>query len=222
MVLAVLAALFLAADVGLRLWAQAALAARIGQSLGTSAQPELDLDGFPFLFQVAAGRFDGVEIEAEAVDAEGLVLRDVALDLRDVSFSMGALLDGTGTFRAERGSGQAMVTDEDLSSFVQTQGHPVDVRFEGRGVRVLTTLSVGPDQVEVSATGPLELRRGRLRFRPRTVRAGGTIAVPASAFAIDVPLPTLLPGLRYERLVVRRGTAELHVEINNAVIPAGG
>lgn len=220
--LLVLAGLFFAADFGLRAWAETALASRIAEGLPASGEPELELRGFPFLFQVATGRFDRVEVEAEAVDADGLLLRDVRLDLRDVTFSVGALLGGTGTFQAESGSGEADVSDEDLSAFVQEQGHPVEVRFQGGKVRVLTTLSLGAESVEVSATGPLELRRGALRFRPRTVRAGGTIAIPASALALDVPLPEILPGVRYERLIVRQGTAELQVLIRDAAIPAGG
>lgn len=220
--LAVLVVLFLGADFGVRAWAESALASRIAEGLAVSGEPDVDLHGFPFLFRVAAGRFDQVELQAEALDAGGLVLRDVTLDLRDVTFSVGALLGGTGSFHAERGSGHAMVTEDDLSAFLQAEGHPVDVRFEGRTVRVLTTISVGPEEVDVSATGPLELRRGALRFRPRTVRAGGTIAVPASAFALDVALPELLPGLRYERLAVRQGTARLFVRIADVEIPAGG
>lgn len=217
--LLVLAAVVVGADFGLRLWAEARVAGQVAQSLNMSSRPDVDLHGFPFVLQFSEGRFDRVDVRAESVEAEGLVLQSVVLELRDVRFSRGELLTGEpGVIRARRGSGEAMVTDDAMSAMVQEQGQPVDVEFLGPRVRVSTTLTIGEEQLEASATGRLQLDEGILSFSPRRVDVAGRITVPTSTVSFEVPLPELIPGMRYDAIEVEEGAATLEVRVRDAAI----
>ncbi len=216
---AVLGLLLAGADIGLRAWAEGWVAGRVAESLALSREPRLDLHGFPFLVQFARGRFERVDVEADGLLAGSLMVQSVRLELEQVRFARGQLLTrGGGVIRAERGTGRAVITDGALSALVQAEGVPVEVEFLGPRIRVSTTLQIGDQELEASATGRLRFDDGTVSFTPQRVDAGGSFEVPPTTVAFEVTLPELLPGVRYERVRVREGDATLDVAVRSAVI----
>lgn len=224
-ILPVLLVLFMVgagADIGLRLWSQARLASDLQISLGLDRRPELRLEGFPFLLQVARGRLQQVRFEAGNVPAEGFRVERVDLTLRDVRFPRRALLTGgTGRARAAEGEGEAEITEGALEAFLQDQGFPVGVEFLGPRVRVSTSVRVGNRRTDARSEARVELDDGTLVFDPRRVEIDGIVGIPPSALAFSVPLPELLPGVSYQDVEVGEGRAVLRLRVQDAVIRIG-
>jgi len=62
------------------------LAAQAEQQIpGLDAPPDVTIEGFPFLLQVARGELDRVRVTADEATVEGLLLRDVVVHLGDVT-----------------------------------------------------------------------------------------------------------------------------------------
>ena len=143
--LLVLAVVGIGADAGARAMAESRLASSVQDSLGLEEKPDIELEGFPFLLQVARGRLEAISVEVTNVDVEGLPLDRVTLHLDDLAFDVGALLRGSGAAEASAGSAQAVITEDQLSRYLQDSGTPVLVKLPGPGIRVSTRISTGTD-----------------------------------------------------------------------------
>lgn len=208
MALAVILALLVAGDIGLRLWSEAWIARRIDESLGLSVRPQVDLHGFPFALQVIRGELDVVDVFIEDLQAQGLTIQTVRLELRDVRFPRGRLFSrGSGTIRAREGDGAVTLTEEDVTAYLRDRGLPIEVRFQPGGVRASTTVSVAGFEVDASATGTLAISQGALVYRPREVEVADGVSVPLGAFSFEIPLPRPGPGITFRRVEVRDGIA---------------
>lgn len=211
--------LLVALDLGLRVWAERWLGSRLQSELSLSARPDLDLGGFPFVFQVARGRFPEVNLEADGLESEGLRLDRVRLNLEGVRFAAGDLLTGgEGAVRADSGDGLVEITDEDLTVFLQEIGKPVVVEFLGPRVRVSTTVQIGGEESTATAEARLHLEEGALVFRPRRVEVEGAFGIPGAALVFLAPLPRVVGDVSYDRLTVRAGRAALEFDLRDALI----
>ncbi len=84
-VLAVVAGGALLADTLLRREAEDRVAAEVQQAIpGVEQEPDVTIEGFPFLTQVAAGTLDSVRLTAPAATVEGLRLEDVVVRVHGV------------------------------------------------------------------------------------------------------------------------------------------
>jgi hypothetical protein len=214
--LVVVVALFVAADFGLRLWAQSWFAGQIRTGLKLQEDPKLSLGGFPFLVEMARGRLSSAGLEADGFTTGGLRIERFHLDLSSVRFSTSALLSrGTGTIRVDSGSGTATVTEDDLTAWLVFQGYHGKVTLApGKASVQIVPFAGAPT---VTATGPLSIRDGRLAFDPTTATAGG-ISFPVSQIGFSFPLRKPFEGFDYRSVKVGSGTATLGVVIRNARI----
>lgn len=219
--LLVLAVVGIGADAGARAMAESRLASSVQSSLGLDQKPDIQLQGFPFLLQVARGRLEAISVEVEDVDVEGLPLERITLDLDDLSFDLGALLSGSGAAEARTGSAQAVITEDQLSRYLQDSGTPVLVKLPGPGIRVSTRISTGTDTTTATAEGVIQVDAGRLVFAPDRVDVQGSVGVPAAALAFEIPLPELVPGIRYERVMVHEGIAAIEASLDGARLELG-
>jgi hypothetical protein len=210
------------ADFALRAIAEARLAASVRDSLGLAEAPELELEGFPFLLQVARGRLERVSMDLHDVTVEGLHLDRVSLNLEDLTFDRLELLGGSGEVSAGGGRAQAVLAEDSLSSYLQDRGTPVLVRLPGPGIRVSTRISHGDDTTTATAEGRLKVDEGRLVFSPDRVEIEGSVGVPAAALAFEVPLPGVVQGMRYGTVVVHDGIAAIEASLEGARLDVGG
>lgn len=218
LVLGVLAA---GADFGIRAVAEARLAASVRDSLGLAEAPELELEGFPFLLQVARGRLERVSMDLRDITVEGLRLDRITLNLEDLTFDRLELLGGAGEVAAGGGRAQAVLAQDSLSAYLQEGGTPVLVRLPGPGIRVSTRISHGGDTTTATAEGRISVREGSLVFSPDRVDIEGSVGVPAAALAFEVPLPGVVPGMRYETVVVHDGIAAIEASLDEARLDVG-
>ncbi|HEV3475033.1 MAG TPA: DUF2993 domain-containing protein [Actinomycetota bacterium] len=214
--LLVLAALFVGADVALRAYVEGRVAGAVQTSLGLPVRPDLDLHGFPFSLSFFRGRFDEVAVTVSDVEVDGLRLDRVVLRLADVRFAPREMLTGSAHIRSQGGTGEAEVGEDALTAFVQDHDAPVEVRLLGPNVRVSTRVIVGEEETAASATGPLRLEGDTLVFDPQQVDLEGSVGIPAQALAFAVELPELIPGVRYDDVVVDEGTATLEADLAGA------
>ena len=221
--LVVLALLALGADVGLRFLAESRLSAAAQDLYALPERPDLDLRGFPFLLQVARSRFEEVAVEVEDVRLEGLDFDRVTLTLEDATFPREALFSGTGVVTSSGGHAEVVIGEDAMSTYLQEQvGAAVRVRFAGPGIRVSTRVSVGGVTTTASAGGRVRLEDGALIFSPESVEVDGSIGVPAAALAFEAPLPDVVPGVTYERVVVDEGVARVEATLAGAQLELSG
>lgn len=211
-----LTALFIGGDIALRAYVEGRVSGAVQASLGLPVRPDLDLEGFPFSLSFFRGRFDHVEVTVTDVELEGLRLDRVTLRLADVRFEPGEMLRGAARIRSRGGTGEAEMSEQALTAFVQEHDAPVDVRLLGPSVRVSTRVIVGQEETTASATGPLGLDGGALVFDPQEVDLEGSVGIPAQALAFAVDLPELVPGLTYEGVTVSEGAATLKASLAGA------
>ncbi|HZA60591.1 MAG TPA: DUF2993 domain-containing protein [Actinomycetota bacterium] len=203
-VLIVLVILAVGADIAARLAVQNMLASRLRSELALSEEPDVSLHGIPFLLYLLRERFPSADIEARGVEAEGLRVRRLLLEVEDVRFSTKG-----GVVRAARGSGEAQVSGKALTAFLEAQGVPVRVRFPGGRVDVSAEVA----GEEIAVTGTLELEDGVLVFTPEELGD-----IPTSAFSFEVELPDVVEGVRYRDLTIADGAAVLSVRLSGSIL----
>ena len=139
----------------------------------------------------------------------------MTLSFEELTFDRVALLRGSGAVSVSSGSAQATVTEDGLSTYLQEGGTPVRVQLEGPGIRVSTRISTGQQTTTATAVGPVRMEGGHLIFSPDEVEVEGTLGVPAAALSFDVLLPDLVPGIRYESVVVSDGVATIEADLRD-------
>ena len=220
--LIVLVLLTVGADFALRLVAEARLADSVQASLGLPQRPDLDLRGFPFLLQFARGRFERVGVQADGVESEGLVIDRVDLTFEDVVFDRRSLFGGGGSITAGQGTGEALLSEDAVSTYLQDNDVPVRVRFLGPGIRVSTTISFDGATTTASSDGRLTLESNSLVFTAQDVQVEGSVGVPAAALSFELPLPEVVSGIAYESVSVEEGSAVVEASLAGAQIEVIG
>jgi hypothetical protein len=150
--------------------AQGEVASQARSQLGLSSEPDVKIQGFPFLTQVLGSHLDHVDLSLDEyqadVDGQALSVSDLEVELRDVE------LDGFSSAVAERATGGGLISYEELT---RAYGELLAVGGTGFGVefgyadsgRLLLTLQAGVmgqtlDVGEVE--GDLVLEGGVLRL----------------------------------------------------------
>jgi hypothetical protein len=221
--MAVILVLLVAGDIGLRLWSEAWIARRIDETLGLPERPRVDLHGFPFAPQVLRGELDLVDVVIEDLRAQGLAIDEVRLELREVRFPRSRLFStGPGTIRAREGRGAVTLSEEDVTAYLRDRGLPIDVRFRRSEVRASTTVSVAGLEVDAAATGSLAISDGALAYRPREVEVADGVSVPLGALSFEIPLPTPVEGVTFERVDVREDTATVSGRLSDVAFRLEG
>jgi hypothetical protein len=220
-VLVVILVLLAGGDLALGSVVEGRLAAAAQRRLGLTERPDVDLEGFPFVYHALRRRFPGASLEGRDVRAQGLAVDRFTLVLRDVRFdSTAAIGGGGGTLRASQGTGTVEVTQPAMASYLERHDVPLRVELLGSSrARVSGTVAALGIEVEASAEGGLAVTDGSLEFRPERVEVGDGIEVPASALAFRVDLPEPVPGVVYEGITIDRGRAVLSFRLRRAVVP---
>ncbi|MFI7277599.1 DUF2993 domain-containing protein [Streptomyces sp. NPDC049879] len=145
-ILGILIALAIAADrvtVGI---AEGEVASRLRSTYGLAEEPEVKIQGFPFLTQVAGRHLDHVDANLSAydatVDGQALTVTDLDIELRDVEInsSFSEVVAGTAT-------GDGLISYEELTRAYgellggADNGFAVEFR-QGEGEQVLLALQV--------------------------------------------------------------------------------
>ena len=146
--LAVLAGLVVAADVGARSVAESQIRDRVVIAAGPAGETTARIDSFPFLPRLlTAGDVSRIRVSAADVTVEDLTLARVSLDLHGVTLDRGRLLsEQTVVLSAlDRGTATAEVTADQLSErlgiAVTLESGRARVRVAGQTVTATASLS---------------------------------------------------------------------------------
>ncbi|MEJ2869597.1 DUF2993 domain-containing protein [Actinomycetospora sp. OC33-EN08] len=186
--LAVLAVLLVGVDTGARFVAQDRVASQLQTQLDLDEQPSVDINGFPFLTQAAAGEYPSVTLTAEHIPYRQL--RDITLvaDLGDVSLPPQSLIDGSvRSIPARTVTASAQVDPADLARILRVSDVTVEpvtaATLEARGSEVA---EVDPSQaVELTSTTTVLGQQVRASVIATFRLAGGQIVLSARDIAVD-------------------------------------
>jgi hypothetical protein len=197
---AVLVAILVAADFGLRLLTGYWLGRGLQSSLSLSERPSVSLGAFPFLPEVVSGNVSSVTVHAKgSVDEGKFPIHELTLTLQDVSFSPSQLAaGGTTTIRAGSGDGTAQFTQSDLNAALGASV-PITIRFSGR--RLVVRTNQGGQEFEVRPS----VSRRRLLLTP----------VLGSLPELSIELPRIVAGITYREVRIEGDTVMLSFTLSN-------
>ena len=200
-VLVVLIALLVAADFAARAFAENKAASEIQQQ-GFPKKPSVNIEGFPFLTQVASKDFKDIQISSSNVTEGPLDIASIDATLKNVHIN-GAFSGGT----IDSLNGTATITFTALSNAMTSQAGPL-----GQLANAALTLSAaGPDEVKatlnaVVLTGTAVWRVTRTGDNGINIRLVSTGGLPSSLLSpvsnITLQLPKLPLGLKIQSISV--------------------
>ncbi len=187
--------------------AERAVASSLEQSLELEEQPQVAIDGFPFIVNLLKGVLPEVTLDAEGL-GEGRIRFDSAtLTLENVRFEAGTLISGDpGAIEIGGGRGSAQMSDRTLTRALKREGADIVVAFIDGSVQ-LTSPSTG-----IEGEGQLSVEGSSLVLT--------SDALPGS-FSIN--LPEIAGGITYRSVEVGNGLATLIVGLSRGTfeLPQG-
>ncbi|WDZ85559.1 DUF2993 domain-containing protein [Micromonospora cathayae] len=187
--------------------AERAIADQISQELtrqqASAAQPEVEVGGFPFLTQVAAGRYERITIGLRdvkgTVEGNSVDLPVLDVTARDVTASLDTIRSGQGDVVAARVDGSGTISYDSLAGYLDRPG----LKLGERDGKLSVTAPVDILGQQLTVTGAAEIavsEQGKVALRFSELDAEGLPNVPmaqvllnnyARSISIDVPLPEL-------------------------------
>ncbi len=175
---------------------------RLASSLDGARSVDVEFKGRPFLVQVLRGEFQGLGIAVGSLRRRGVRLRNVDLDLFEVSFSIRDVLAGSGGISVEGGSGRGAVAEDGLNVALTRQGLDATVSFSGEGASVAARgMEAEVEEVSVSEN------------------ALSLSAPPLPP--VEVALPVFLQGLSYERARIQDGKIVVFLDLPRTTLDPG-
>jgi hypothetical protein len=161
------------------------------KSQNLDSKPEVDIAGFPFLTQLAAGDFDKISITAKDVPVGP---GDTALPIThlDVVLHGVTVSNNFSTFRASRADATARIDYADLSRALHST-----VTYIGNGrIRARASVSALGRTVSGSITAKPELHDRSLGFGSTQIDGAGGLAAQVTqelgkVFSVDLPLTNI-------------------------------
>jgi hypothetical protein len=156
--LALVAGLLVAADVGARTVAESQIRNRVAVAAGPAGETTARIESFPFLVRLlSAGEVSRIQVAAAEVTVEGLTFARVALDLHGVTLDRDLLVSDQKVVLSDldRGTATAEVTAEQLSERlgVDVTLEPGRARVRVAGQTVTATASVTDNTLRLSVSG---------------------------------------------------------------------
>jgi hypothetical protein len=174
------------------LWvAERAAADTLQSTEHLASRPSVDIGGFPFLNQLATGKYDRITVTAKDVPAGSSLHLLVFTRMRVVLHSLSVSRDFR-SFHAASASATAAVTYGDLG---KTLG--LELSYAGNGrIKATKTVSVAGHSFSATVTTRPRLLHDTLGFAETSIDNAGALsesvaATLRSVFNFDVPLNTL-------------------------------
>lgn len=246
----VLAGVLVTADYAAAAAAESVVSRQLRERLGLADDPNVRINGFPFLTQAVAGRYGSIELTADRLKVGDLENVQVRAELRDVTAPLSGLLGGeTPGLRVATAEGGARVGADDVARMLPgverlslgnvdanaiadaiTDGADPGLRAldPDSVARISGDVPVGADTESVVVLAELQVADGTMRLVPRDVRdsSGDPLPEPVAGlveqtFALRVDPGGLPFGVVPTKLQVRDGTLEISGETSDLVIGAG-
>lgn len=222
----VLLALLVIADRVVASVAASRIADELHSRLGTSAEPDVTIHGFPLLTQAAAGSYDRVQIYGQGVNADQLDEVDMRLDLRDVQLPLRDALSGD---VSDATVGEARVAiDISEESLEHLTGLPITIEgITDEVARLTTSFEVFGQQIELSIDAMVIVQGTMAHLDVQGASAAG-IDIPtyvvsqlSTAIGIEFEVPVLVDGMHLDAVTARDGAVVLHASGTDVPIVLG-
>ncbi|MFJ8074155.1 DUF2993 domain-containing protein [Streptomyces sp. NPDC096176] len=153
----------------------------IQDSLGLAAQPDVDINGFPFLTQLARNRVDHADLDLPDLPADKVSIAEVHIAARDIRLVGDLPTSVQGAFVA-RMQGDVLLSFDDLNREL--------------GASRLEFTSSGPDAVHIAGSLPVAGRTVTVAAQARVGKNGDrAVSTTLENIRLDVPrLFTYRPG----------------------------
>jgi phage-related holin len=189
---------------------------------------DVEIGGFPFLTQVAAGRYDAITIDMTQVQLPTANGRAATLpNLHAVASGVNAntrdVVQGDANVVADRVNGTALVSFQTLQNVVDYSNYSLsNVAFSesGGAVHVTATANVAGQQIPLTATATINVVNGQLQVAFKDATAVG---VPAPGLIRDyldkltaAQLAAHLPALPFGLKLTQVDVADNGLEVSAA------
>lgn len=164
---------------------------------------EVSVDGFPFLTQVADGRYEQITIDMTGVAYSGVVLPSLLVVAHGVRADAADIIGRSVTATADRVTGTAVVDWPTLTSLVDyARLGLTDVRFAAvdGALEVVGTANINGVRVPLAALADLSVKAGVVQVSLRDARIGGAgiaglgqaqVNALLRSLTVPVPIPPL-------------------------------
>jgi hypothetical protein len=196
-----------------------------------SAPPEVTINRFPFLTQVAAGRYESITLRLRDVGSGPVRMPLVELTATGVDAPASTLMSQEGTIVAERVAGTATVGYGSVAELTELEGLELSPAADG-SVRVVLPTEVADTEVTLVGTADVTAVDGAVQLQvtelsvdeessePLPPGAEPVVEELAQQLSVNVPLPALPYGLTIES--VRAESAGLAVSVSATDVPLTG
>jgi hypothetical protein len=215
----VVVVLVVVVDFGAKLLVENLAARAVSSRRGVNGSVDVSFGGFPFLLALKDRHFGSVTIEAADVRSGGLMtaaapspgtearMESVRLELEDVAISGQVWRDdGGGRVSATSGGGSIVLSQSALNKMVPSE-YSARLALRDGSVRVLASTALGEQEAAVAEDD----------VRLEAAAGSGTLIVDTGSpvGAITIPLPTLIEGVTFDGVDVRRGELELTFSVQD-------
>jgi LmeA-like phospholipid-binding/FHA domain len=230
--IAVVLLLLTAADrIAAHLAATEAVSQVVQQSQGLSSRPSVSFGGFPFLTQVAFGRYSDIKVGINDLQVSGSPhIQRITGELRGAHIPLSkAIHDNVTSIPVDHIRATVTMGFADLNSYLKDQPGHLVLASNGSNLTVTGSVDVLGQSVTVSGTGQLGVTSGGLTVSPTGLNLGGT-ATPgdlglgdlASIFPpVPIPFPDLPFHLRLTAVAVRSDGLQASAAADDVVLTTG-
>jgi hypothetical protein len=176
---------------------------QITQQKATSEKPDVTIEGFPFLTQVAGGNYQEIKIQLRDFTGPAANNKTIAvplLDIRadDVKAPLDTLRSGNGDITASTVTGTATIAYSQVAELIDQPGLKLQER-DGKLVGAAPVQALG-QTYNVTGTAALTVKGGAVQVRFSDVKAAGLPDIPlvqnlvnsyAQKLALDLRVPPL-------------------------------
>ena len=199
-------------------------------------KPKVDIHGFPFLTQVAAGHYDRIDISVPDPSTRGVRLDSLAVTATDVSADTKALINGNGRIQANKvvGTGNlgwaALNQLIDLSGVRQYGIDPAKITIgstDAGHLRISAPVSFQGQTFTIQASGAISVKKDVLHVAVSNVTASDTplpqalqptLAAIAAQLTFDVRIPQLPYRLSLDSVKATSGGIAITASAENVVL----
>jgi hypothetical protein len=144
----------------------------VARQVNSATDPEVRLGGFPFLTQVVAGRYEKITIDIDRPEINLVKLTSLRVVASDIRADASSLLRGAGDVVADRVTGTATMTWEQVRPLLELAGLPsvvdpstVDLKVLDNQVELRVPLAVNGFRTTIIAKGQVTIDAGQVRLR---------------------------------------------------------
>ncbi|SDG47969.1 Protein of unknown function [Sinosporangium album] len=178
--------------------AQSEIARQVAAAYDLGSEPEVTIQGIPFLTQAVSGRYEEITLKTGPMTQRGVRLSGVEATLYGVKAPLLALIQNIGgnEIRAERVVGSVIVPHETLKSRAP---EGIELKSEGDRLSATGDVTVAGVRVPVKAFMKFDVVKGGVRLTPENVTLAGGVPVPENltrSLTYTVPVRNLPLGLK--------------------------